>query len=423
MDNTLIPSTQSSNHEKLFLITSQKSETTQHTEVLSVIGNDSPIKKLLNLSFDDFIIIIEIYHSTVDNNETISNKLYKMKENYNDLIKTNTNKVFLFCLNSLYFQYKILNFELENYVKMNSLIQNRIYGDYYKLYNIILSQCKENNIIFTEEDFVKTQQLFEETHNENKNNSAETGFPVYKDIDAFFRYRIEDIILLHQRILIIIDKLDDIYIQKESIIIEHKTNICVGFSLGIFLNTLEYENELLKGQIKLYMEYISFYHASHKRYLNILLKKNTDFLCELDTNILINTVSMDSSFDDLSQGEQMSRELNNLDALRTESVLREASLRLLQGDEEWDDEITNVFDDIPSEKNFTEELVSEELVSQICQVHQCSDDLRSSDQEIVSENISSVSEVLDNEVCVDCSQEKVSPLCSEKLVQENEASL
>jgi hypothetical protein len=270
----------------------------------------SKVKQQLNDAFNNFIDIIAIYQMTVDKNNEISNKLTQLKEKYNDLIKNNTNKVFLFCLNSLYFQYKILNFELENFTKINSLIQNRMYGDYYKLYNIILSQCKENNILFSEEDFADSARMTEEssedvvtsdksvdnssnqTDNENKNNFTETNFPVYKDVDPFFRYRIEDIILIHQRILIIINKLDDIYMQKEANIHDHKNNIYCGYSLSIFLNTLEYENELLKGQINLYMEYISFYHVSQKAYLNNLLKKNTEFMCELDANILVNMVSL-----------------------------------------------------------------------------------------------------------------------------------
>jgi len=273
----------------------------------------SLVKRQLNKAFSDFSDITAIYQSTVDKNTEISNKLTQLKEKYNELIKTNTNRVFLFCLNSLYFQYKILNFELENFTKINSLIQNRMYGDYYKLYNIILSQCKENNILFSEEDFADSARMSEESSqrakdtassgesvdnnsnqvdNDNKSNLTDTNFPVYKDVDPFFRYRIEDIILIHQRILNIINKLDDIYMQKEANIHDHKNNIFCGYSLSIFLNTLEYENELLKGQINLYMEYISFYHASQKAYLNNLLKKNTEFMCELDTNILVNMVSL-----------------------------------------------------------------------------------------------------------------------------------
>lgn len=278
------------------------------------------VKSQLSIFSDYFLEIIKIYNLTIEKNNDIALKLAKLKEKYNDLTKNNTNKVFLFCLNSLYFQYKILNFELENFNKLNSLIQNRMYGDYYKLYNIIINQCKENNILFSDEDFVEinnkidsleASEICEEDNippsplsvnamdtacNDNQNdqekrNISDNNFPIYKDIDPFFRYKIEDVISLHQRILIIVDKLDNIYRDKHENIIDHKKNVFVGYSLSIFLNTLEYENLLLKGQINLYMEYISFYHISHKSHLATLLKKNTDFLDDLDLNVLVNMVT------------------------------------------------------------------------------------------------------------------------------------
>ena len=295
------------------------------TKETTVTEKFSFIKKQLFDINDNFMDIISIYHSTIEKNNDISVKLSKLKEKYNDLIKNNTNKVFLFCLNSLYFQYKILNFELENFTKINSLVQNRMYGDYYKLYNIILVQCKENNILFSEDDFVidnesntlatseieceninqippptpgvdvcipPPSEIDNQLDSDIKRGLSENFFPVYKDVDPFFRYKIEDVMLLHQRILIIIDKLDNIYSVKNETINDHKENVFVGYSLSIFLNTLEYENLLLKGQINLYMEYISFYHTSHKDYLCNLLKKNTEFINELDSNILVNMISV-----------------------------------------------------------------------------------------------------------------------------------
>lgn len=281
----------------------------------------------------EFTNIIDLYNLTVNKNSEISTKLTNLKEKYNELIKINTNKVFLFCLNSLYFQYKILNMELENFNKINSLIQNRMYGDYYKLYNIIISQCKDNNILFSEEEFTNISFI------KKRNNSTDTvedeedsippctfsnsdslqslanisevkleidknvatdglnesRFPVYKDVDPFFKYKLEDIIHLHDRIMYIINKLDDIYISKKENTNNHKRDICVGYSLKIFLNTLEYENEILKGQINLYLDYILFYHNSQKKYLENLLKKTEDFVNDMDLNIFVNTLFIEEN--------------------------------------------------------------------------------------------------------------------------------
>ena len=83
------------------------------------------VKSQLSIFSDYFLEIIKIYNLTIEKNNDIALKLAKLKEKYNDLTKNNTNKVFLFCLNSLYFQYKILNFELENFNKLNSLSLER----------------------------------------------------------------------------------------------------------------------------------------------------------------------------------------------------------------------------------------------------------------------------------------------------------
>ena len=98
---------------------------------------------------------------------------------------------------------------------------------------------------------------------------------------------------MFERILFIINKLEDIYINKKSNTNNHKTNTFVGYSLKIFLNTLEYENELLKGQINLYLDYIYFYCNSQKTYMDNLLKKIVDFENNLESNILISMNSVE----------------------------------------------------------------------------------------------------------------------------------
>jgi hypothetical protein len=218
----------------------------------------------------DFSEIVGVYSELIDKRDAVAEKVAGLKERYNDLVKQNAQPMFLFCLESLFFQYKILNLEMENYQKSASLIQNRIYGDYYKLYNMMTIQCKENNIDIS-----------------NSSTSSETAFPLYKDIDPFFKYRIEDVVAVHDKILEIVGTMDGLSTRKAENIRHHRENVDVGFSLRIFLQTLEYENVLIKGQIRLYVDYIQFYHSSQRTYLEKLVKKIVDFTTELDEFILI----------------------------------------------------------------------------------------------------------------------------------------
>ena len=237
----------------------------------------------------DFLEIVCIYSELIEKRDKVAEKVVGLKERYNELIKQNTQPMFLFCLESLFFQYKILNLEMENYQKSASLIQNRIYGDYYKLYNMMLIQCKENNL-----DVVNSSELCSpldvsgnEGHRQASFEVPNNTLPVYKDIDPFFKYRIEDIITVHDKILEIIGIMDKLSIKKTENIQHHRENVVVGFSLRIFIQTLEYEHILIKGQIQLFMDYIQFYHSSQRTYLEKLVKKIVDFTAELEDFILI----------------------------------------------------------------------------------------------------------------------------------------
>ena len=263
-----------------------------------------------------FLEIIRIFSDMVEKRDVVSEKVSSLKDRYNELVKQNNKPMFLFCLESLFFQYKILNLEMENYHKSSSLIQNRIYADYYKLYNMIVLQCKENNInlysglgcpraSYQERDIhlsglmprievnIGHSQKIE--GNENMSESGKTlsvgetmpSFPVYKDIDPFLKYRIEDITSIHEYILKILDVINELSESKTEIIKNHRNDLSVGFSLRIFIKTLEYENLLLQNQIHLFIEYVQNYHFSQRTYLEKLSKKIVDFTKELDENILI----------------------------------------------------------------------------------------------------------------------------------------
>ena len=193
---------------------------------------------------NDFNSILRLRTELQSKRDTLTEKIDEIREQYNELIKHNSKKIYLYCLDSLYFQYKILRVELEQFQKTISLIFNRMYGDYYKLYNIIQSQCKENstNILLSGESVV-----------------------VYKDLDPFAEYNLDDLVLTHK------------------IIIETLTKLQVLYS-----STLSYENKILGEHISLYSDYLSFYHSSQRKYFEKALYKINGFMREIEDDILTN---------------------------------------------------------------------------------------------------------------------------------------
>jgi hypothetical protein len=224
------------------------------------------IEKLKN----DFDNIITVKREISKIKKVVAEKLAQLKTVYNDLVKKNSKKIFLFCLDSFYFQYKTFAMEMEHIDRFRTLMNNRMYCDYYKLFHIILNYIKENRAeLDISELELKT-------------------YPVYKDLEPFSEYKIEDIKEIHANILHILNKLYGITVEKTDNIDHYNEKHHVGFSISNFLNTLSYENKLLQEQIHLYVNYMSFFHISQKRQLRRLHLRMQDFYREVDNNINVN---------------------------------------------------------------------------------------------------------------------------------------
>ena len=220
-------------------------------------------EKLKN-SFKNIISIIREI-SNMKNN--VASKLGELKRLHGEMIRDNNKQIFLFCLDSFYYQYKIFSMEFEHIKKLRALLNNRMYCDYYKLHNMIVKFCKER--LHDDSLTVRT-------------------FPVYKDLEPFQEYCIEDISALHESILNLLNMLYLETVHKENSILHYNDNHKVGFSISNFLNTLTHENRILQDQITLYVNYISFFHISQQKQLKRVHHRIADFYKEVDENINMN---------------------------------------------------------------------------------------------------------------------------------------
>jgi hypothetical protein len=240
------------------------------------------IEKLRN----NFENIITLKKEIAKVKMVVSDKLSQLKLVYNELIKTNNKKIFLFCLDSFYFQYKTFAMEMEHIDRYRSLMNNRMYCDYYKLYNIIITHIKDNR------SDMNVSELELKT------------YPAYKDLEPFQEYKLEDIKEIHANILFLINQLYGQTLDKNDTIEHYNENHKIGFSISNFLNTLEYENRLLREQVGLYINYVSFFHISEKNQLNRLYSRMQEFYKEVEENININRTF---SIDDIGDEDKLNR--------------------------------------------------------------------------------------------------------------------
>lgn len=273
----------------------------------------------------DFQDILKLQYEIQTRKAAITTKLQELKVVYSTLVKTNTKKIFLFCLDSFYFQYKTLFLETEDFCKFVVLINNRMYGDYYKLYHIILMQIADLNM--------DSRGLFADFSKK---------YAAYKEIEPFHEYKITDIMDLHADILKLVGFMYAHYSGKEQNINEYSENTRVGLSITSFMQTLEYENTLLREQIGLYVNYIRFFHASQKGYLTKLFQKVVVFQKEIEDDILVNYRGLHATSESpaiaLQNGDQAQMienvVLTNPEPTEIEILLRESEKTGEKKDEE-----------------------------------------------------------------------------------------
>jgi len=223
--------------------------------------------------------------------QTISVKLNHLKTAYGEMTKKNTKKMYLFCLDTFFFQYKTYSIEMENLDKHRTLLNNRMYCDYYKLYNIITTYMKDN----AEELDIEHLDM--------------RTFTPYKDLEPYVEYNLDDIKSLHATILAFIKHLQTRCETNEHSIRNYNAKNKVGFSISNFLNTMEFENLLVKQQISLYLNYLAFFHISQQKHLKRLMVKLQEFDGDIEANLNVDTLC---SIDDIDTTES-SNDFFNVD--------------------------------------------------------------------------------------------------------------
>ena len=254
----------------------------------------------------------------------VNNKLDEIKKLYNNVVKFNNKKIFLFCLDSFHFQYKNFKVEAENIDRMRLLINNRMYCDYYKLYNIMIKFMKEQKSNLVSHDI-------------------ENSYPIYKDLEPFFEYKTHDIKSIHNNILDLVHILYNEIDTNSENIIHYNDNNKMGFSLSNFLNTLDYENKLLREQIELYVNYLCFFQISQKKQLKSIYSKILEFDKDITDNVNINKTY---SIDDINVDEIFTEE-EETNAISILEQDQDMMNNILINSDEIPDEIPDVVSDIP----------------------------------------------------------------------------
>ena len=199
--------------------------------------------------------------------ESLNSKINMLKNMYQTLLKNNISHSF--GLDSFHFQNKMINTEYEFITKQFKIIDNRIYGDYYKLYQIIIKYINDNIID------KKIFQLCENSKN----------YPVYKDLNNEREYDFLDTTEIHKDIIQIIDALQDKLLMREQDLKIDDKKRKSGLNIDNLINSYHYNNILLKEQISLFIEYVKVFHKFHIKYMHRFNLKTKLFYGQINADI------------------------------------------------------------------------------------------------------------------------------------------
>lgn len=243
-------------------------------------------KKIYTVIDDGFDTIIKIRSSIKKRIEDIEKIKCSIKKNYIECVKKESKNYF--GLDSVQFQNKLIELEFENMLNLYSYIDNRIYGDYYKLFVLMNDYLQE--------------KLLPEQYSTIKELKKIDIYPIYKDLDCFKEYDFDIINNIHKDVIHIIKTVYEKHIENEDKISIKKESLYYGVNLDNYIINQQYLNTELYMTNDLYRNYICVYHKLHNNVLHNFLEK---------INLFFNQINHHTVETDTEENEEVTNTLNS----------------------------------------------------------------------------------------------------------------
>ena len=176
--------------------------------------------------------------------------LFQNKQNIQDWLITYVNmKKHTEMLDSFYFQSKLIDAEYELVQKIYKMIENRMYGEYYKLWLVMHQYTKE---------IVKEERI---------------KFPPYKDLEPTKQYDSKTTQSMYDEIGNLFKRLKQVTDKNQKDIEVHREQLHKGIHIENYINTLSYQLGLMEDQVSLFQNmFESYQRYHHQRYDHFIQK-------------------------------------------------------------------------------------------------------------------------------------------------------
>lgn len=227
--------------------------------------------KLVKLK-SDFNDIINVRNKVKNIFDILQVRIDRLTQIYAEFIKTNKNEMSVFGLDSFHFQSKLIDIEYDDMKRLFLAINNRMYCEYFKLHKIIVEYISKNVTDKKVSELVKVN-----------------NFPIYKDLEPFKDYNFETTLDIHETILNLLGILMSILNNKENELMIHKTKQNIGLNIDNFITSFNFNINVMREKIMMFITYIEFFHKMHSKYLKRFSNK---------IQLMYTHISNDIKFDD-----------------------------------------------------------------------------------------------------------------------------
>ena len=255
--------------------------------------------RLLNLK-NDFNNLINIRNNVKNIFEILQSRIDKLKILYSEFIQNNKNQVFVFGLDSFHFQSKLIDIEYDDIKRLFMAIGNRMYCEYFKLNKIIIEYILNN---------IKDKKITEILKINN--------YPIYKDLEPFKEYKFETLMDIHENILKMITILVSELNNKENELTIHKSKQHIGLNIDNFVTTFNYNNNVMKERIIMFITYIEIFHKLHTKYLKRFSNKIQLIYTDINNDIKFDESLEINSSNSSTSGSKIS---NNIKTINQYSI-------------------------------------------------------------------------------------------------------
>ena len=202
-------------------------------------------------------------------------KIKKLKEWYNNYVKENHDHLFIFGLDSFHYQGKIIDTEYDDMKRLYQSITNRMYCEYYKLYQIIVEYT---------EKVVKDKKVSDVVASNN-------NFPKYMDLEPYRQYGTETISQLHDIIVLLFSSIKGVIDKKHEELDMHRAKNKIGINIDNFIQTFHFEIMIMEQKLSLFLSYMEFFHKMTMKYLKRFTSKMNLFSSQIDHDIRLEPTS------------------------------------------------------------------------------------------------------------------------------------